>query len=106
MTKNNMTTFGEFIRQLREEANLPLRKVAAVLDIDQSQLAKIERGERQPSKVIIKRIANFFKQDEHQLTIVHLSDIIAYQIIDEEDGLEALKVAEKKVKYIKTKNNQ
>ena len=101
-----MTTFGEFIRQLREEANLPLRKVAAVLDIDQSQLAKIERGERQPSKVIIKRIANFFKQDEHQLTIVHLSDIIAYQIIDEEDGLEALKVAEKKVKYIKTKNNQ
>ena len=101
-----MATFGEIIRQLREESNLPLRKVAAVLDIDQSQLAKIERGERQPSKVIIKGIANFFKQDEHQLTIVHLSDIIAYQIIDEEDGLEALKVAENKVRYIKTKNNQ
>jgi transcriptional regulator with XRE-family HTH domain len=106
MTNNNLSTFGEFIRQLREESKLPLRKVAAVLDIDQSQLAKIERGERQPSRVIIKEIAKFFKQDEHQLTITYLSDAIAYQIINEEDGLEALKVAEEKVIYFKTKNNQ
>lgn len=106
MTNNKLTTFGEFIRQLREASRLPLRKVAAELDIDQSQLAKIERGERQPTKDIIKGIAKFFNQDEHQLTITYLSDIIAYQIMDEVDGLEALKVAEKKVKYIKTKNNQ
>ena len=106
MSNNNLTTFGEFIRKLREESNLPLRKVAHELDIDQSQLAKIERDERQPSKEIIKRIAKFFKQDEHQLTITFLSDMIAYQIKDEEDGLEALKVAEKKVRYIKTKTNQ
>jgi transcriptional regulator with XRE-family HTH domain len=106
MSNNKLTTFGEFIRKLREESNLPLRKVAHELDIDQSQLAKIERDERQPSKEIIKRIAKFFNQDEHQLTITFLSDMIAYQIKDEEDGLEALKVAEKKVKYIKTKTNQ
>lgn len=106
MSNNKLTTFGEFIRKLREESNLPLRKVAHELDIDQSQLAKIERDERQPSKEIIKRIAKFFNQDEHQLTITFLSDMIAYQIKDEEDGLEALKVAEKKVRYIKTKTNQ
>jgi HTH-type transcriptional regulator, competence development regulator len=106
MTNNKLTTFGEFIRNLREAANLPLRKVAHELDIDQSQLAKIERDKRQPNKEIIKRIAKFFKQDEHQLTITFLSDMIAYQIKDEEDGLEALKVAEEKVKYIKTKTNQ
>ncbi len=106
MTNNQLTTFGQFIRKLREEANLPLRKVAHELDIDQSQLAKIERDERQPNKEIIKRIAGFFNQDEHQLTISYLSDMIAYQIKDEEDGLEALKVAEKKVRYIKTKTNQ
>ena len=106
MSNNKLTTFGEFIRKLREESNLPLRKVAHELDIDQSQLAKIERDERQPNKEIIKRIAKFFNRDEHQLTITFLSDMIAYQIKDEEDGLEALKVAEKKVKYIKTKTNQ
>lgn len=105
MTNNQLTTFGTFIRNLREEANLPLRKVAHELDIDQSQLAKIERDERQPNKEIIKRIAKFFKQDEHQLTITFLSDMIAYQIKDEEDGLEALKVAEEKVRYIKNKTN-
>ena len=106
MTNNQLTTFGEFIRKLREDANLPLRKVAHELDIDQSQLAKIERDERQPSKEIIKSIAKFFKQDEHRLTITFLSDMIAYQIKDEEDGLEVLKVAEKKAKYIKTKCNK
>jgi transcriptional regulator with XRE-family HTH domain len=106
MTNNKLTTFGEFIRNLREEANLPLRKVAAELDIDQSQLAKIERDERQPTKEIIKLIAKFFKQNEHELNITYLSDRIAYQILDEEDGLEALKVAEKKVKYIQTKRTQ
>ncbi len=99
MTNNNLTTFGEFIRNLRESSNLPLRKVAAELDIDQSQLAKIERDERQPSKKIIKRIAHFFKQDEQQLTITYLSDIIAYKVMDEEDGIKILKVAEQKIKY-------
>lgn len=103
MTKHNLTTFGQFIRQLRESSNLPLRKVAAELDIDQSQLAKIERDERQPSKYIIKRIAGFFKQNEQQLTITYLSDIIAYQIMDEEDGIEILKIAEQKLKYHKQK---
>ena len=32
-------TFGEYIRRLREEKNLPLRKVAAQLDIDTSTLS-------------------------------------------------------------------
>lgn len=99
MTNKKLTTFGAFIRSLRESSNLPLRKVAAELDIDPSQLAKIERDERQPSKEIIKRIALFFKQDEHQLTITYLSDIIAYKVMDEEDGIEILKVAEQKIKY-------
>ena len=36
MPKPNITSFGEFIRQLREEAELPLRKAAEQLDIDPS----------------------------------------------------------------------
>jgi cytoskeletal protein RodZ len=41
-----MKTFGEYIRKSREELGLPLRKVAAALDIDTSILSKIERNER------------------------------------------------------------
>ena len=36
-------TFGEFIRKQREKKLLPLRKVAAYLDIDTSTLSKVER---------------------------------------------------------------
>ncbi len=31
-------TFGETVRKLREENEMPLRKLAALLDIDQSTL--------------------------------------------------------------------
>ena len=37
-------SFGELIRELRENEGLPLRKVAAFIDIDASTLSKIERG--------------------------------------------------------------
>ena len=95
-----MTSFGEQIRTLREEKELPLRKVAAFLDIDPSLLGKIERNERQPNKEFIKQIALFFKIDEKSLIRQFVSDQIAYKII-EEDDMEILKVAERKVMYLK-----
>jgi transcriptional regulator with XRE-family HTH domain len=101
MTKDKISSFGEYLRALREKAALPLRKVAADLDIDPSLLAKIERDERKPTKNVIRLISKIFNQDEHKLLIEFLSDQIAYQVMDEEDGIEALKVAEKKVKYFK-----
>jgi|SRR5580698_7860691 transcriptional regulator with XRE-family HTH domain len=101
MTKNKMTSFGEFIRKLREKEGLPLRKIAAQLDIDPSLLGKIERNERQPTKEIISGIAKIFKQDEKLLRMEFISDLIAYKILDEEADIDTLKVAEKKVQYLK-----
>ena len=46
-------SFGELIREYREIAGLPLRKVAAHIDIDPSTLSKIERGERSAHKEMI-----------------------------------------------------
>ena len=106
MTKKKLTTFGERIRQLREEQNLPQRKVAALLDIDTSLLAKYERNERQPSKEMIIKIANIFKADSEELIREALTDKFAYQILEEEADSKILRVAEEKVKYIKTKNSQ
>ena len=61
MTKHEMFLFGEQIRKLQEEKELPLRKVAVFIDIDLSLLGKIERNERQPSKEFIKQIVFFLK---------------------------------------------
>lgn len=102
MTKEKLTSFGEQIRALREEAELPLRKVAAHLDIDPSLLGKIERNERHPNKELIKQIALFYKIDEQGLVRQFVSDQIAYKIIEEGD-MEILKIAEKKVTYLQNK---
>lgn len=105
MSKKKLTTFGETIKRLREEQNLPQRKVAAHLDIDTSLLAKYERNVRQPSKELIIKIATLFKVDSEQLISEALTDKIAYQIIEEEADSKLLRVAENKVEYLKKQNN-
>jgi transcriptional regulator with XRE-family HTH domain len=99
------TSFGEQLRQLRERTGMSLREVSQNLDIDPSLLAKIERNQRPPTKLLIKRVANFFEVSEKELREEFLSDQIAYKIIDEEADLNILKVAEKKIAYIKATRN-
>lgn len=105
MSKKKLTTFGETIKRLREEQNLPQRKVAAHLDIDTSLLAKYERNVRQPSKELIIKIAALFKVDSETLISEALTDKIAYQIIEEDADSKLLRVAENKVEYLKKQNN-
>lgn len=94
-------SFGEHIRKLREENGLPLRKVAAVLDIDPSTLSKIERGERSANKEMITVLAELFNKDTETLGLILLSDKVAYDLIQEKNPNEILKVAEEKIKYLK-----
>ncbi len=68
-------------------------------------LAKIGRNERQPTKQLVMQVATFFQVDEKELQNEFLSDQIAYKILDEEAALNILKVAEKKVSYLKTPKN-
>ena len=102
-----MLSIGEQIRKLREGRGLPLRKVAAELDIDQSVLSKIERGERQASKKQIIQVARIFNANEKELLINYLSDKVLYDLKDEALAPDVLKVAEKKMKYlIKNQNGK
>lgn len=99
--KKSITTIGEKIRALRDNANLSLREVASDIGIDTSLLGKIERNERQPTKEQLRQVAVFFKVNEKQLIKEMLSDQFAYKIIEEEVDLDILKVAEEKVEYLK-----
>lgn len=105
MISKGMLSIGEQIRKLREDMGLPLRKVAAELDVDQSILSKIERGERKASKDQIIHIAKIFNVDERDLLINYLSDRVLYDLVDEELASDALKVAEKKIKYLTNLRN-
>lgn len=104
-TKQKVSTFGEHLRTLRVETEQSLREVASHLNIDPSLLAKIERNERQPTKQLIKAVADYFNTNEKELQKEFLSDQIAYKILDEEADLTILKAAEQKVSYLKTKRN-
>jgi transcriptional regulator with XRE-family HTH domain len=94
-------TIGEKLRHIREEKELPLRKVAALIDIDVAILSKMERGERRITKEVVLKLANIYDYNADDLLVSYLSDKILYEIQDEDLGIEALKVAEEKAKYIK-----
>jgi transcriptional regulator with XRE-family HTH domain len=98
-------TFGEVIRRLRGVSGLPLRKVAAHLDIDPSTLGKIERNERTANKEMIEKFSEIFATNSKQLLVSFLSDKIAYEIMEEDCTKDILKVAEEKIKYFKKTKN-
>lgn len=94
-------TIGEKLRHIREEKELPLRKVAALLDIDVAILSKMERGERKITKEVVLKLADLYDYNPNELLVSYLSDKILYEIQDEDLGIVALKVAEERAKYIK-----
>lgn len=96
-----MQTFGKAIRKLREEKELPLRKVAALLDIDQSFLSKIERNERKATKEQVIQLAKIYKVNEKELLIQYYSDKVAYDLAEEKTAKKILQVAEQKIDYFR-----
>jgi len=103
-TKN----IGDKLRQLREEQDLPLRKVAVMIDIDVAILSKMERGERKLTKEVVQKLAKVYKYNENELMVLFLSDRIVNDLQGEELSIDALKAAEEKIKYQnkKGKNEQ
>lgn len=94
-----MKTFGEEIKYLREQSKLPLRIVAAYLNIDQAILSKIENGKRNATKEHVIKLAVYFKVDEKSLMVNYLSDKIVKELKYEVNSKEILKVAEEKITY-------
>lgn len=94
---------GDYIRQLREKEDMPLRKLAALLDIDQSTLSKLERGERPVGRQMLPIIAKTFNVNEKELVIKFMSKQVAYKLSTEKYAPEILVAAEKELKYINKK---
>jgi len=99
-----LKTTGEILRERREKKGMLLRHVSALLDIDTAILSKIERGERKATREQINRLAEILEIDKESLIIQYLSEKILYELKDEDLGIQALKVAEKTIKYGVTKN--
>lgn len=103
---NTLNSIGYHIRKLREDAQMPLRKLASLLDIDQSTLSKIERDERKSNLQLLEKVANVFNVDKKSLFVDFYSDLISYEIENEDEYSEILKVAEAKIEYKRTINSK
>lgn len=93
----NLNSIGIEIRKLRNAKKMPIRKLSALLDIDQSSLSKIERGERQPNLHILNEISTIFDVDPKALIITFYSDVVANEICDFVSFSEILHTAEAKI---------
>jgi transcriptional regulator with XRE-family HTH domain len=90
--------FIERIKQLREERGLPLRKLAAALDIDSATYWKIEKGERRARKEHIAIIAELLQADKDDLLTLWLADQVAAVVADDKElSNKVMKIAQQKI---------
>ena len=85
-----MNSFGEYLRNKREQLGLPLRKVAAELDIDTSILSKIERSERMATKEMLPTLAKTLEVKHKEIQIEFIQSTVLSELGDLEflaDGL-------------------
>lgn len=92
-----MNSFGEYLRNRREQLGLPLRKVAAELDIDTSILSKIERSERVATKEMLPTLAKTLEIQEKEIQIEFIQSTVLRELGDLEFLADGLKNVLKKI---------
>ena len=91
---------------MRETKGLLLREVGAKLSVDPTILSKIERDERMPTREQVKALADFYKDQKNEVLIAWLSDKLFNEVQNEDLALQAMQVAEEKIKNNKTKKSK
>ena len=89
----------DLLRRLRLEHKLPLRKVAALLDMDVAILSKMERGERKLNKEVVLKFAEIYHHDPDELVIMFIGEKIVEEYGEEELVLKGLLAAEGEIRY-------
>lgn len=94
------TIFGNKIRTLREEKQIPQRQLAATLEIDTATYCKIEKGDRRAKREQVLILADCLETDTKELLRLWSADKVYDIIAEEEEATQILNVvAESIVKY-------
>src|SRR5690606_39835354 len=103
-----MNSFGEYLRNRREQLGLPLRKVAAELDIDTSILSKIERSERVATKEMLPTLAKTLEVQDKEMQIEFIQSTVLSELGDLEflaDGLKNVLRSEEHTSELQSREN-
>jgi transcriptional regulator with XRE-family HTH domain len=98
------TTFGEYIRLLRNKDELTLTQLAAKLNLDSANLSKIENGKRDFDEKRLPILAKIFNLNLTELRNEYVSDHIGKYIYETNCSKQLLRVAEEKAEYRRTLN--
>jgi len=82
------------LKELREQCELPQRKVAAALDIDTATYCKIENGNYSPRKEQIIQLSEILKTDKDILIKLWLADKVYSVVKDEQQAGDILNVVQ------------
>ncbi len=94
------TIFGNKIKTLREEKQIPQRQLAAALEIDTATYCKIEKGDRRAKREQVTVIADLLEVDSKGLIRLWSADKVYDIIAEEEEATQILNVvAESILKY-------
>ena len=97
------SSFGEFIRKLRQDREEPLRIVAAAVGIDSTLLSKLEHGDRFPTEAQISKFAKFFKLPEGELKGRVIADRVTSEYGDDDAALHAAHILKERATPYKTR---
>ncbi len=101
--RDKKSSFGEFIRKMRQDRDEPLRIVAAAVGVDSTQLSKLEHGDRFPTDEQISKLAKYFKVPEGELKGRVIADKVTSEYGDEEAALHAAHILKERATPYKTK---
>lgn len=104
--KTMSTIFGNRIRTLREEQQIPQRQLASILEIDTSTYCKIEKGDRRAKREQVSTLAKILKTDRKELLRLWSADKVYDLIADEDEATQILNVVAENIsiyKHQKTK---
>lgn len=97
--------FVEQLKYLREQLQLPQRKLAEALDIDSATYCKIEKGERRVKKEQILILAQVLETNKDELLSLWLADQVTAVVAGESHiAKEVLKIVDNaldKTTYVK-----
>jgi transcriptional regulator with XRE-family HTH domain len=100
--RDKESSFGEFIRKMRQDREEPLRVVAAAVGIDSTLLSKLEHGDRFPTEAQIAKFAKFFKVPERELKGRVIADKVSSEYDDDEAALHAALILKERATPYKT----
>jgi transcriptional regulator with XRE-family HTH domain len=98
------TIFGNKIRTLREEKQIPQRQLAAALEIDTATYCKIEKGDRRAKREQVITLANLLEVDSKELIRLWSADKVYDIIAEEEEATQILDVVAESIVQYKRKS--